>query len=115
MTAVTGTSGNVAAATATASLPAVAAKNNFITGLDFTFSGATAGSVVVATLTGLISGTVSYIISVPVGILIAGIPLSIRFNPAVPASVVNTAITFSCGSLGTGNTNACANIFGYVG
>lgn len=115
MTPVTGSSGNVAAATATAALPAVSAKTNFVSGVDFTFAGATLGSVVIATITGLITGTISYIIPVPAGVLLAGTPLSVRFSPAVPASATNIAITFSCPSLGAGNTNACANIFGYVG
>lgn len=107
------TSGNVGAAVCAASLAAAAGKINYLQGLEFTFSGATAGSVVIATLVGLAGGTHSFIISVPAGATLPGQPLMIFLPVGAPASAVNTAITFSCPSLGAGNTNACVNISGY--
>jgi hypothetical protein len=111
-TAIAGTSGNVANASAAASLAAIAAKTNYVTGVEFTFSGATAASVVVATVTGLLGGTQSYIVAVPAGAVVGGTPLLIKFHPPHPASAVNTAITATIPALGAGNTNACANIRG---
>lgn len=111
-TAVGGTSGNVANASAAAALAAAASKTNYVTNVEFTFSGATAASVVVATLTGLLGGTQSYIVSVPAGVAVGGTPLVLTFNPPQPASAVNTAITATLPAVGAGNTNACANIRG---
>ena len=36
-------------------------------------------------------------------------PLSVQFNPCLPANAANTAIVVSMPSLGTGNTNASVN------
>lgn len=108
------TSGNVAAAVCAASLPAVSGKTNYLTGVQFTFSGATLGSTVLATLTGLAIGTLSFVINAPVGILVGGDRLIVDFQIPRAASAANTAITFSCPSLGAGNTNACVNIQGFT-
>lgn len=111
-TSVAGTSGNVANASAAATLAAVAAKTNYVTGVEFTFAGATAASVVVATITGLLGGTQSFIVAVPAGAAVGGVPIALKFDPPHPASAVNTAITATLPALGAGNTNACANIRG---
>lgn len=113
-TAVTASSGNVAAAVAAAALPAVAAKTNYITGFEATGSGATLGSVVTLTVTGTISTTLSYTISAIAGVLLGNTPLIVQFPVAIPASAVNTAITVSMPSLGMGNTNATVVAHGYV-
>lgn len=113
-TAVNGASGNVAAASAAASLPAVASKTNYVTGFQITAAGATAASVVSVTLTGLISGTATYTFVAPAGVTAQATPLIVSFPAPIPASAVNTAITVTCPSLGSGNTNATANIQGYV-
>jgi hypothetical protein len=110
-TAVAGTSGNVANASAAATLAAVAAKTNYVTGAEFTYAGATAASIVVATITGLLGGTQSFVIAVPAGATLGG-SLCIKFDPPHPASAVNTAITATLPALGAGNTNACANVRG---
>lgn len=111
-TAVAGTSGNVANASAAAALTAVAAKTNYVSAVELTFAGATAASVVVATLTGLLGGAQSFILAVPAGVTVGGTPLLLKFHPPHPASAVNTAITATIPALGAGNTNACANIRG---
>lgn len=111
-TAVAGTSGNVANASAAASLTAAASKTNYVTGVDISFAGATAASVVTATLTGLLGGTQSYSIAVPAGAAVQGTPLTLRFTPPHPASAANTAITITLPALGAGNTNAAVNIRG---
>jgi hypothetical protein len=111
-TAVAASSGNVANASAAATLAAVAAKTNFITGLEITFSGATAASVVLATVTGLLGGTQTFVVAVPAGAAVGGVPLAIRFSPPHPASAANVAITATLPALGAGNTNACVNVRG---
>lgn len=107
-------SGNVANATAAATIPAVAAKTNFLEGVQITAGGATAGQCVNATVVGLLGGTITYTYCSATG---AGLPspsLVVAFNPPLPASAVNTAITLSVPALGTGNTNAAASIQGFV-
>jgi|SRR5882672_11574658 len=113
-TDVTGSSGNVAAAVATASLPAVANKTNYLTGFDITGSGATAGLPVTVTVTGCGSGTLSYTYSAAVGALVENFPLFVSLDYPIAATSSNTAITISCPSLGTGNTNNTVNIYGFL-
>lgn len=113
-TSVVVTSGNVAAAVAAATIPAVAAKTNYLEGFDVTGTGSTAGQVVVVTITGLLGGTVTYNMASATGVLVQDTPLSIRFIRPLPASAVNTAIVVSCASLGAGSTNNVTTAFGYV-
>lgn len=112
-TAVTASSGNVANAVASAAIPAVTGKTAYVTGFDIQGAGATAGLVVNPTLAGVISGTKTYVYAAVAGALVANQGLSVRFNPPIPASAVNTAITASCPALGAGNTNNAVNIYGF--
>lgn len=109
-----GTSGNVANAAAVATLPAVAGKTTYCTGMVITGAGATAASIVIATVTGLLGGTAVYVTAVSAGAMIGNTPLVLDFTPALPASAVNTAITLSLPALGLGNTNAAVNLRGYT-
>jgi hypothetical protein len=111
-TAVSASSGNVANASAVATLAAVAAKTNYITGLTITAAGATAAGVVTATITGLLGGTLSYTFAVPAGATLGATPLVLNFIPPHPASAVNTAIVATLPALGAGNTNAVVNVRG---
>lgn len=112
-TPVLAASGNVANAAAIAALPAVTAKTNYVCGVDFTASGATASSVVTPTITGLLGGTLTYTFAAPTGATGLASPLMIRFSPCLAASTTNTAITATLPALGTGNTSANANIYGF--
>lgn len=112
-TQVNAASGNVAAAVASAALPAVAGRINFLTALEITGSGATAGLVVLATVVGLAGGTMTYVVSVPAGVLIGATPYFMRFSIPLMASAANTAITLSVPSFGAGNTNAAVAIHGF--
>lgn len=112
-TPVSGSSGNVAAAAATATLAAAAGKTTYMTGFDITGAGATAASVVTATVTGLLGGTQSYTIAVPAGATLGIAPVFVAFSQPFPASAVNTAIVVTVPSLGAGNTNAVANARGF--
>lgn len=111
-TAVGASSGNVANAQAQASLAAVAGKTNYLTGFTITFSGATAASVVLATVTGLAGGTQTFVVAVPAGVTVQGQTLNVDLAVPMPASAANTAITITLPALGAGNTNAAVNIRG---
>ena len=106
-------SGNVANATATATIPAAAAKLGYITGFEVTGGGATAGSVVSLTITGLLGGTATYSVAVPTGAILGLTPLIVEFLQPLPASAVNTAIVVSLPALGAGNTNAAVVAHGF--
>ena len=107
------TSGNVAAATAAATLPAAQGLITFISGFEITAGGATAGSCVTATVTGLAGGSLSYAYCAPTGATAAAAPLVVPFRPPLPASSVNTAIAVTLPSLGAGNTTTSVSAHGF--
>ena len=111
--AVTGASGNVAAASAVATLAAAASKTTYITGFQITAGGATGAALVTATVVGTITGTLSYTFATPVGATLGATPLTVSFPVPVPASAVNTAIVVTLPSLGTGNLNATVVATGF--
>lgn len=112
-TPITGTSGNVANASAVATLTASAGLTNYITGFDVSGSGATAGSIVVVTVAGLLGGSLTFTHAAVTGATVLNSPLRIVFPKPIPANTTNTAITVTCPALGAGNTNNVANAFGY--
>jgi len=106
-------SGNVANATATATIPAIPGKITYLSGLMITGAGATAGAVVNPTITGLSGGTVTLTYTSATGAAVGNAPLFLDFDPDLPASAPNTAIVVSCPALGTGNTNNTVIAWGY--
>lgn len=106
-------SGNVANATAAATLAAALNRTNYVSGFELTAGGATAGALVVATLTGILGGTLTYIFATPTGVAVGAAPLLVYFDPPLPASGPNVAIAISLPALGAGNTNAAAVIHGF--
>jgi hypothetical protein len=106
-TQVTGSSGAQTNATATASLPAVAQRTNFITGFDVEFSG-TIAAAVTATLTGIGSGTCSYQIGTT-----TTFPYVILFPYPMAATNSNQAITLSVPALGASGVCTC-NVYGML-
>lgn len=114
-TSVNATSGGQANATATATMPAVVGKTNYITGFSITGSGATAAASVTATLVGLMGGaTMNYTVTAVAGAALANPALIVSFPTPIPASAANTAITLSVPALGAGNVRSMANIHGFV-
>lgn len=111
--AITADSGNVANATATATLAAASGKTTYITGFSVTASGATAAKVAQVTVTGCITGTKTYTFVFPAGATVAATPLVICFGKPVPASGVNTAIAVACPASGTGGTNCTVTAEGF--
>lgn len=108
-------SGNVAAAVATATLAAAANQTTYITGFTVTGAGATAGSVVLVTVTGCVGGTMTFVLAVPAGAGVGITPLVVDFPHPVPATGPNTAIVVSAPSFGAGNTNAAVVATGMRG
>lgn len=112
-TPVTNSSGNVANASAVATLAGTANKTTYITGFEITSGGSTSGSIVSVTVTGTISGTMTYTYSAPVGAAVMGSALIVPFPVAIPATTTNTAIAVTLPALGAGNTNATVVAHGY--
>lgn len=112
-------SGNVAAAVATATLPAAPNRKTYIGGFECTGAGSTAGVAVNVTVSGLdpavvVGGTLTYVFTAPVGVLVPAPPLTVWFDPPLPASAVNATIVVSMPSLGAGNTNASVVAHGFT-
>jgi hypothetical protein len=112
-TPVTAGSGNVANASAAATIPAVVGKTAYISGFTISGAGATAAAVVNPTVAGIISGTKTYTYCAVAGATLFNPVLDIQFCPPIPASAVNTAITVTCPALGAGNTNNTVNAYGF--
>lgn len=107
-------SGNGANAQITATLPAVVGKTNYVTGFEITGGGATAAALVVATLAGVLGGTISYVFGVPAGATVACAPLIVEFLFPIPAAALNTAIVLTLPALGAGSTNAAVSLHGFI-
>lgn len=104
----TGAAGAIAAA-----VPALANAVSYITGFQVTGAGATAGSVIVVTVTGVKGGPLSYELVVPAGAGVSVQPLQVTFDNPLPASAPNTAISVNVPSFGAGNTNAAVDVEGF--
>jgi len=98
-------SGNVANASAAATLTPAATTTAYISGFEVTGSGATAALPVTVTVAGLLGGTRHYTYSFAAGALVGNSPLIVQFCPPLPASAVNTAIVVTCPASGAGGTN----------
>lgn len=108
-TAVTATTTGTTAATA-ASLGATASVTNYVCGFTIT-ADATALATGTATLSGTISGSLNYLQTI-VAVTSGASILTQNFNPCIPSSAANTAITITSAAAGTGG-NTIVNIWGY--
>lgn len=106
-------SGNVANATAAATLTPSATTTAYLAGFEISGSGATAGLPVTVTVSGLLGGSRLYTYSFAAGALVGNLPLVVDFLPPLPASAVNTPIVVSCPAGGAGNTNNTVVAHGY--
>src|SRR5436305_11317599 len=98
-------------------LAAVAGKTNYLEGFDITGGGATAASVIEVSVTGLSGGTLKFELNILAGVtgpMNAQGGFSIRFPEPLPASGLNTAITVTVPSFGSGNTNASVVAYGFT-
>jgi hypothetical protein len=112
-TPISASSGNVAAAVATATLAGAASKTTYIAGFTCTSGGATAAATVSVTVSNTIGGTMTFNHGAQAGAGVPSPPLVVIFDPPLPANALNTAIAVSMPSLGTGNTQAAVNAWGY--
>ena len=112
---VANSSGNVAAATATATLPAAVGKLTYISGFQMTAGGSTAVSSVTCTVSpvGAAGATLSYTFSTSATADSPSNPLIVAFNPPLPTNAINTAITATCPALGAGNAHAAMSAQGF--
>lgn len=101
-----------AAAANNQTLAGTAGKTTYITGFDISGLGATAGSTITVTVTGL-ANTLTYYYTVPAGVSTAAPTWNVRFDPPIPASATNTAVVVNVPSFGAGNTTAAVNAFGF--
>ena len=108
------TSGNVANATAAATLAGVAGLETYLQGFSISGAGATSGLPVIATLTGYGGITMSYIYTFVAGVLVPNRELVVHFPKPLKASAVGGSFALSCPAGGTGNTHNCVNIWGYA-
>lgn len=100
-------------AVASAPLAAAAAKFTYLTSIQIFGTGATATSVVLATITGLLGGTLTIPVVVPAGINLAVTPILLNFDTPLRSSAVNTAIVVTLPALGLGNIRATVNAQGF--
>lgn len=107
-------SGNVANANAVATLAAVPGDVNYLSTAEFTAAGATAGAVVVATITGVLGGPLSYVFTAPTGATVGAEPLILQWDPPLQSTAPNTDIVVTLPALGAGNTNAAVSISGFA-
>lgn len=113
---VSATSGNVAAATATATLGSAVGKTTYICGFSITSSGSTAAAVVSPTITqlnGNPGNTMTFTYTSVAGVTLANAPLVVTFTPCLSSWGIGTTIPVALPSLGAGNTNATVNAWGY--
>lgn len=110
---ITASSGNVAAGVATATLAAAPGKVTYICGFAITSAGSTAAAVVAPTVTGVVTGTMTFAYATVAGATLPNSHLVVPFRDCISASAPNTAIAVSLPSLGAGNTNATVNAWGY--
>ena len=118
--AIYATSGNVANASAVATLtPGIdelgRARTVYLKGVDVTGAGATAASNVLVTITGLQGAvTFTYVIVVPAGVNTATSPLIVRFGQPLAAAAPGGSITVTVAAFGAGNLNAVVNAHGFA-
>lgn len=106
-------SGNVANAAVACTLAAAAAKTTYITGFVMNSNGATAALGVTCTITGAITGTLSFTYVYGAIASVTNQPLVVMFPTPVPASAANTTLVLSCPASGAGGTIASISAFGF--
>jgi len=110
----TSSSGNVANATATATLAGAAGKTTYIQGFVVSGSGATIGLPVTVTVTGTVGGTMHFTYCASSGVLLGNTPMVIDLSGSpISASAQNTSIVVSCPALGLGCTNNTVIAYGF--
>ena len=100
-------------ATGFATLSAVPGKTLYTTGFTIDGLGATVGSSLIATITGL-GGSYQIIVNVPTGVTTPLGRIYTAFPRPLPASAVNTSRLLTVPAFGAGNTVAIGIIHGFA-
>jgi len=108
-------SGNKANSAATATLTHDSTNLWYVTGLEVTASGATAGLPVNVTLTGCLGGTLTWTFTFPAGVLVPATPLVIAMDNPLPSVDANTDVVLTLPASGSGGTNAAVVLRGFKG
>lgn len=106
-------SGNVANASAVATLTGGATTTVYISGFQVTGSGSTAALPVACTVAGLLGGSQIYTYTFAAGVLVGNTPLIVAYDPPIPASAINTPISVTCAAGGAGNTRNSVVAYGF--
>lgn len=113
------TGATVAAAAATATIPASSTQLAYLSGFQVTGTGATTQTCVNVTVLGIQgtaaghSGTMTYKFQVATGGTAACTPLVVAYYPPLPAVAAGSAITVDIPSFGSGNLHAAVTAQGY--
>lgn len=105
-------SSTAAAAANNQTLAGAPGRTTYIEGFTVSGLGATAGSTIAITVTG-IANTLTYEYTVPAGVTVAAPLLDVRFPDPIPATAQNTPIVVNVPSFGAGNTTAAASAYGF--
>lgn len=81
-------------------------------GFEIAYGGATAGSIVNATLSGLLGGTITYPLAVPTGVT-SGALIQVEFPMALIQAAVATPVVLTVPALGAGSTNVGVALHGF--
>jgi hypothetical protein len=107
-----GSSADVQAASAVATLAAATGKTTWITHFRCTGTGATTAVGADITVAGPTTSLI-YIMGAASGATAVNVPVDVVYSPPQPASAANTAITVTMASLGTGALHAACAAEGY--
>jgi len=104
---------DTAAGAISISFPAVAGWVNYVAGYRCDGTGATAASVVLVVLGGLIGPAMGIPVAVPAGVGIQDLSVQGAFDPPIPSLAPNTAIILQMPSLGAGSLHATCSMWGF--
>jgi hypothetical protein len=106
-------SGNVANASAAATLTGATNETIYLEGFMWTGAGATAAANVSGTITGLSGGTITFTVTFPAGATVVATPIYIAFPRPIPASATNTSVVVTVPAGGAGNTHSTVTAWGF--
>lgn len=109
-----GAAATAAAAVMTLTLTSDPNRRTKLKGIVIDGLGATAASVIEATVTGLVGGTMRLKVAVPAGATTAIARVAELFGDGIPASGDDVDIVVSVPSFGAGNTSAVAYAWGCI-
>lgn len=110
---ISGSSGNVVAAAAVATLAANSEKFAHLHSIQARALGATAGLFTLITITGVEGGTISIPFYFPTGATVEAVPLTVNFTVPLRATAPGQPIVVTLPSGGAGNTNAAISAQGF--